>query len=169
MYSPTPLYMFMYSLFVYVCVCMGDTTSVQTKTSVCVCVCVCACVRVFYCVSEVNVDRPVCLPSGLFLHPPLQRACISPPQLYCFFLSSLSLLPSHLCDTLCAFVLPVLLVQFILLPSGTFFFFFPLFSPSLNLTPSHALSISCGLSGLQSCVMGDRRGRLRSITLICRG
>ena len=144
MYSPTPLYMFMYSLFVYVCVCMGDTTSVQTKTSVCVCVCVC--VRVFYCVSEVNVDRPVCLPSGLFLHPPLQRACISPPQLYCFFLSSLSLLPSHLCDTLCAFVLPVLLVQFILLPSATFFFFFFLFFhlPSISLPHMHyLLAVAC--------------------------
>lgn len=148
--------------------------------------CVYVCVSFTLClhVSEVNVDRPVCLPSGLFLHlHPLYlftAALLLFPPLFRFHFSSLYfglicvMLCSPLCSQFCLYNSFHSLISslFHSLPDPFFFLSFFLlffFLPSLNLTPSHALSISCGLSGLQSCVMGDRRGRLRSVTLICRG
>lgn len=137
-----------------------------------------------------SIDLSACPQASLSILLPFYSKPVSLHHSFIAFSSppsipiSFALLPSHLCGALCAFVLTVLLVQFIPLthllpvplPTTTSFFFFFLLSsssyfhlPSLSRTLSHALSISCGLSGLQSRVMGDRRGRLRTVTLICRG
>lgn len=161
-------------LYIYICIClcMDGTPSIHSEMFHCVCVFTMN-------LHVINVDRPVCLPSGLFLHhhPPFHWACGSSAQLYCPFhcFNSTFLLFTLLSFVRCLFfssapfLFPVLLVQFISLthllpiplPSTSF--------PQSHSSPSHALSISCGLSGLRSCVMGDRRARLRSVTLICCG
>lgn len=173
--------MLIWVCWVYVCICTVLCVSacvILYQTAVFFLVCFFSkCVCVFNClhVSEVNVNRPVCLPLGFFLQlHPVYREPVSLHHSFIAFSSAASIahsfssFTSHLCGTLCTFVCPVLPVRFIslahLLPIDPF-----LFLPSLNLLHSHALSISCDLSGLQSCVMRDRRGRLCSVTLICCG
>ena len=67
-------------------------------------------------------------------------------------------LPSHLCDALCAtFPRTIHFTRSSPLPTGFISFFF---FTTFNLTPSHALSISCGLSGLQSRCNGRQAGQI---------
>lgn len=120
-----------------------------------VCVCVYVCVSFTLClhVSEVNVDRPVCLPSGLFLHlHPLYlftAALLLFPPLFRFHFSSLyfGLICVMLCSPLCSQF--CLYNSFHSLISSLFhslpdpFFFFVFLSSFFFFTLSQSHSLTC--------------------------